>query len=90
MSTIDRQAAINVVKDIYKGVYPEDAEGWIIKGLENLPSIQSERKKGHWIVEQPNGANGFKECYRCSECNYLVGRREKFCPNCGADMRGEQ
>ena len=38
---IDRQAAINVVKDVYKGICGEDAEGWIIKGLEDLPSIET-------------------------------------------------
>lgn len=37
-----------------------------------------ERKKGNWI-------------YSCSVCNYYSGtKRTNFCPNCGADMRGEK
>ena len=30
------------------------------------------------------------ESYRCSECNHHVKEKTELCPNCGADMRGEE
>ena len=60
---------------------------------ENLPSAQPERKTGRWIKTARWG-----RVYYCNQCrNYLdfdgvnAGRgNTNFCPNCGADMRGEQ
>ena len=31
----------------------------------------------------------FGAYYVCSCCNERNNRKDKFCPNCGADMRGE-
>ena len=37
-------------------------------------------QKGHWTSQN----------WRCSICDYIASdRRWKFCPNCGADMRGD-
>ena len=58
------------------------------KGTENLygridalPSVQPSRK-GHWI-----DISNF--VYECSNCGGRGMFRELFCPNCGADMRGD-
>ena len=89
--TIYRQDAINAVcLEIIKITdYPltlayEIAE----KAIEKLPSAQPERKKGKWTFLEPNG-------FKCSECNRYLNIacgdvKMNFCPNCGADMRGEQ
>ena len=48
-----------------------------------------ERKKGKWI--KGVGENGVSTSLFCSECN-LENRHWyewNYCPNCGADMRGE-
>ena len=51
-------------------------------------AMAEERKKGKWI-DEPN-------CwYRCSYCKShypsIKGTMEyNFCPNCGADMRGDE
>lgn len=48
---------------------------------------QAEPKTGHWIVS--NVPNSIFQM--CSECGF--NRAElyfNFCPNCGADMRGEE
>lgn len=57
--------------------------------IDEQPTIE-ERKKGKWIIDD--------EYIDCSVCRHdkwsrapfedLV-KRFKFCPNCGADLRGE-
>ena len=46
----------------------------------------------YWIPQKENYE--FKEAWmKCSACGYPVSRwtgNTNFCPNCGADMRGEQ
>ena len=71
----------------------------IARWLRDAPTI--ERKTGKWISDTDDEPvvikDGFpdKSCY-CSECReWLVASDEyavkgNFCPNCGADMRGEQ
>ena len=51
-----------------------------------LPSAQPERIRGRWI-EKPH-VHGVAYC---SLCDYELHTNDtNFCPNCGADMRGEQ
>ena len=51
----------------------------------DLPSVEQEPKTGHWI-EVDNG-------YICSKCDIIRAKgttgKYNYCPNCGADMRGE-
>ena len=67
----------------------------IIDIIEGMPSAQPERMRGTWIEDD----DGWDEViWRCSECDAVFtlvdGTPEEneyyFCPNCGADMRGEQ
>ena len=61
------------------------------KKLKNLPSVQSEQKKGRWIF--------MKDCedWFCSNCKDIFMLLEgtpkdndyNYCPNCGAKMRME-
>ena len=97
---IDADALINEIKkDTEKAIKQDDRVGsfWLgyITGLViKQPSIQPERAKGEWINTNPEYKNGFyNNSYYCSECHdyYTTSPYEmKFCPNCGADMRGEQ
>ena len=50
------------------------------------PTIEPERKKGKWIDITKDGGCFL---YKCSECSDLFLEDYNFCPNCGADMRGE-
>ena len=55
---------------------------------DRMPIIEAEpeRKKGEWILKP----NIYGVAY-CSECDYeLHTDNTNYCPNCGADMRGEQ
>ena len=54
-----------------------------IEDIKELPSTQSECKMGHWYDV------GSLSC-RCSECGCKSQKESLFCPNCGADMRGEK
>ena len=53
--------------------------------------LLNDRPKGEWKVKtistfiqyQPNE-------YVCPFCNTIVNYKTNFCPNCGADMRGER
>ena len=58
--------------------------------LKKLPPAQPERKRGKWldimVGEMPAQA--------CNQCNTFyplayTGGGHRYCPNCGADMRGE-
>ncbi len=69
--------------------------------LANFPTVEPERKKGRWEKKaQYHGddTSGFTEWgYCCSECGELaliapgfyLTYLSDYCPNCGADMRGE-
>ena len=57
--------------------------------IGHMPTIE-ERKKGKWIVCTERVEETFHTGSRCSVCNYWKPMGIwNFCPNCGADMRGE-
>ena len=63
--------------------------------LREQPTIEPEREKGKFIGTEYDGyADGNPVYYewKCSECGCIFEDEEptfNFCPNCGADMRGE-
>ena len=57
----------------------------LITKIYRIPSAQPQRKKGRWF--KPFNMGTYK--YQCSECEKLSRAMYDFCPNCGADMRGE-
>ena len=69
-----------------------------IEGINKRPTDcpLKERKKGKFIGTEYDGyADGNPVPYewQCSECGCVFEEEEptyNFCPNCGADMRGEQ
>lgn len=67
---------------------------FLCDGIEECEDAEPERKKGKWIIH-PEVKNVYGGTYiECSECGekYVVQHMgdEKFCRNCGADMRGEE
>lgn len=87
---------INITADIGKIEHQElwhyeQALSEIREMLENAPTIEPQRKKGHWI-RHPEQRNIFNsKTIECSECHekYTVQyvEDEWFCRHCGADMR---
>ena len=57
--------------------------------LEEAPTVQ--RPMGEWIKPTVINGKAFSICH-CSACGGVpcgVDENTKFCPECGADMRGE-
>lgn len=88
---INRQDAINAVeKESQKdGAYGYMDTKSIIDLLEDLPS--AERKKGKWKCSDDLFEYGI-----CPKCGWdsgeswgFVRENYNFCPNCGAEMKGE-
>ena len=96
---IDADAAIDELNDEYHGTISDESMKiyQIIKWLNELPSAEPERKTGHWVE---TGDEPYDE-WECDVCGFVIDGSGcidpeeyrdvyKFCPNCGADMRGEQ
>ena len=72
------------------------ARGWNscnthwIDEINELPSAQPERKKGEWIDETFKPWGLVHHPYKCDQCGEHSEADYDYCPNCGADMRGEQ
>lgn len=48
------------------------------------------RKKGRWEKRTAIVFDCEITACRCSECNTTWDAETNYCPNCGADMRGEK
>lgn len=81
---ISRKAAIDALEWKWAGKAAIDA-------IKNLPSAQTERKRGRWVKQTD------ENCwwYECSECGdypmkNAYGHEElsAYCPHCGAKMVG--
>ena len=57
--------------------------------IEYAPPVESERPKGEWIQNAPEG-QGIDPPYICSICGHAESTRTPFCEQCGADMKGEK
>lgn len=79
----------------------DDGEFWAvsISQIENASTI--EPKKGKWLPHSEKSreyigtvlVNVEYDYWFCDICGYRVEKGQpmyNFCPNCGADMRGEQ
>ena len=87
---ISRQAAIAEIAR-WIGYIDEDMILRIQAGLKKLPSAQPERKTGRWIPhEDEDGEYYGDKCSECGEWYVMPYGKTNFCPNCGANMRGEQ
>lgn len=91
-STIGRQAVYDILARYDSNADPDA----IRMDVEDLPSAQPEPKTGMWLDAWRSKSDGTRYWYRmCSECGYERNdcdseKDSNFCPNCGADMKGEQ
>lgn len=98
---ISRQAAIKAIEDLqdcFNGFSDTYDKACIIGVIEEVPRVDvPDRKVGKWIK------NESRYGWHCSACeeddlyafawNSDTGENElqdRYCPNCGADMKGEE
>jgi hypothetical protein len=94
--SISRQAAIENIREMAPELFSAYQHYAYINKQETLirlmmlPSVEPQRKKGKW--------RHYEGYLTCSECGteydddimtHCCDDVPKFCPNCGADMRGK-
>lgn len=68
---------------------------WIplnVDAVNAQPTIEPEQKKGKWktaYLDHEAMGERPKVLY-CSECNQCIAYPTRYCPNCGAEMRGAE
>lgn len=68
------------------GMEPTIMASDVVAALKSLPAAEvREVVRGKWIDHQ----EGRWIYAKCSECGTVHDVKSNFCPNCGADMRGE-
>ena len=80
---ISRQSMLDYLKYLH-GEMPEE------EFVNALPSVTPARKKGKWIY---SGSYDEVGILFCSKCKHEIDVSEgyfKYCPNCGAEMEGEE
>lgn len=85
---ISRQAAIKALNNWFFNSMDDRSPKQVI---EALPSAQPERKKGRWINHRKDRGHHIADCDQCGGTLQWLDpdERPNFCPDCGADMRGE-
>ena len=66
-------------------------EDFVLKKIDEQPTVEAkEVVHGKWIKRVKNNG-GYVASITCSACGYSHSRvTYNFCPECGADMRGEK
>ena len=101
---ISRQAAIDALNELSEH-YTEKGREWhphidhVLFEIQSLPSADvRENVRGEWIwISSTYDRKPCEMVYECNKCHHktivqslgMDSPWEKFCPNCGADMRGE-
>ena len=91
---IDRQQAIDALKQCYCGGEDTCGEPWIyeehaIKAINTLPSVQPMQKEAKWMTAYLDHESMGRrpQILYCSRCDQCAAYPTDFCPACGADMR---
>ena len=79
---------IDIPEEVYKCVMDGTYCGTLYEELKNGVPAEPERKPGKWIEHQDRRKQIYAECSNCGFKNYAGILN--YCPECGADMRGEQ
>lgn len=69
-----------------------DSRERIAELVKFMPTIKPERKKGQWegtLLVKNSGRVKCSECYAIYDWD-TQAQYFKYCPNCGADMRGAE
>ena len=84
---IDADALIGELHNTY--LYGDNARKVIYRKIEEQPTIEPQRIKGRWEL-LPGRDDEHIRYLHCSVCHFNGEYESNFCPNCGADMRGDE
>lgn len=67
--------------------YPVNTNSYVCEMIDIQPTVDvRENVKGEWeVIDYAEPRR-----YGCSICRIFVWHPTNYCPNCGADMRGEE
>lgn len=84
------------IDDIIKLFGIEDSDLYALGTIEDalydgsLPTIELNHIQAYWLIyEIANTEEEQPIAWECSNCGEVVDTKYNYCPNCGADMRGE-
>lgn len=76
---------LDVMEDVRKRTRKIPAANTTTNCTTDCTTVKSERPKGEWLkTDKP----GYRMC-ACCGIELMVYAQGNYCPNCGADMRGE-
>ena len=84
---VNREAVLEI-NESHHGQMPNYINHQIWEEIKALPPVTPAREQGEWNLVSLNDMA--LKIYRCSICDNKTYGSTNFCPNCGADMRGEQ
>lgn len=71
-----------------------DEDGWVevvyMDDIREMPTIEAEPKHGRWEHEKRSCEHGWYDALVCTVCYKSAVDEYRYCPHCGADMRGEE
>lgn len=80
-----------VWKDGEHGTTFDDGVLWVLEKINELPTIEPERKTGKWKEHFFDGPIGRRpKALMCSCCNAICLFAYDYCPKCGAKMEGSE
>ena len=79
---ISRQTVIDLFNTFWRCFVDDENEEIFKRQILELPPVQSERKKGHWI-----DTGSGQECSECGEIQYGYDSYRNYCAYCGASMK---
>ena len=90
---ISREAVLNTLGNMDKALDEnrtvKEYKALLKECYKELPSVT--QKSGKWIRrENVTSIDNVRWAYECSKCGYEMRSMTRYCPSCGADMRGAE
>ena len=85
---MNKNEAIKTLKELWRETNDQWYEETYTMAIEALSAEAVQGEWGHMVADGEDGSHWYE--YECSHCGEVVLRPYNFCPNCGADMRGEE
>lgn len=93
---ISREAMLNY-QQYLQGRMSNEENHKLWEFIKDLPSVMPKPKIGKWIAQEDELGEYASGCFECSNCHEVFwvesgtpqDNEYNYCPNCGADMRGD-